>query len=244
MSAPAQPCPQQQLNGMAGRQRDQEAGQRASGHVRRAATGGRQAVSARRAGRAARAGPGWPRSRPPRRPRPGSDGWPPAGCPRGTCPPRAGTGTAEEHDGRLVQVRQRRPGHAGQHGHPGRRLGQRGKRAHHRQAGEAVTDGYPHEDALVVAPFAPVRRRVKREVRRHAQGEGDRRTACDRAYERAGQDVVGDEHGYRRARRTSVPTQARSGSGTTTEPSGCWFCSTIAGSSRLVARPDALRVWT
>ena len=42
----------------------------------------------------------------------------------------------------------------------------------------------------------------------------------------------------------SVPAQERSGSGTTTAPPGCWCCSMMARSRRLVARPEALRVWT
>ena len=33
-------------------------------------------------------------------------------------------------------------------------------------------------------------------------------------------------------------------SGTTTEPSARWFCSTMAGKMRLVARPEPFRVWT
>ena len=42
---------------------------------------------------------------------------------------------------------------------------------------------------------------------------------------------------------TSTPRYLRSTSGTTTEPSESWFCSTRAGRTREVARPEPLRVW-
>ena len=42
----------------------------------------------------------------------------------------------------------------------------------------------------------------------------------------------------------SVPIYLRSTSGTVTEPSAFWYCSTMAGITRLVARPDALSVCT
>ena len=68
--------------------------------------------------------------------------------------------------------------------------------------------------------------------------------ATDGANALAGLEPTDGVQAERWGRRTSVPSQARSGSGTMTEPSGCWFCSTIAGRRRLVARPEALRVWT
>ena len=40
------------------------------------------------------------------------------------------------------------------------------------------------------------------------------------------------------------PRYLRSTSGTTTLPSARWFCSTMAGKMRDVARPEPLRVWT
>ncbi len=45
-------------------------------------------------------------------------------------------------------------------------------------------------------------------------------------------------------RMKSVPTSARRTSGTMMLPSACWYCSRMAGSTRLVARPDAFSVWT
>ncbi len=61
-----------------------------------------------------------------------------------------------------------------------------------------------------------------------------------------------DAHGARvlrhlrfvHGRRTSVPTYLRSTSGTVTLPSAFWHCSTMAGNTRLVARPEALSVCT
>lgn len=41
---------------------------------------------------------------------------------------------------------------------------------------------------------------------------------------------------------TSMPIYGRSTSGTVTEPSSFWYCSTIAGMTRLVAKPDAFSV--
>lgn len=49
------------------------------------------------------------------------------------------------------------------------------------------------------------------------------------------------DHG---TRSVSVPVHRCSTAGTATVPSDCWHCSRIAGSRRLVASPEALRVWT
>ncbi len=42
---------------------------------------------------------------------------------------------------------------------------------------------------------------------------------------------------------TSIPIYGRRTSGTVTLPSAFWYCSTIAGITRLVARPEAFSVW-
>ena len=47
-----------------------------------------------------------------------------------------------------------------------------------------------------------------------------------------------------RPMRSRPPRYGRSGSGTTTDPSGCWWVSSSAAIVRGSARPDPLRVWT
>ncbi|SCG39548.1 hypothetical protein GA0070560_102424 [Micromonospora halophytica] len=56
--------------------------------------------------------------------------------------------------------------------------------------------------------------------------------------------VVVRSVGQRTGVSRSVPSRSRSTSGSSTDPSGCWNCSRMAGKSRLVASAEPLRVCT
>jgi len=107
---------------------------------------------------------------------------------------RGGKRRAPEEDlGRLVEVGQRRAGHAREHreAHVPRR--QRGHGAHDRQAGQPVGHGHLHE-ARGPVPLSPVRGGVECEVRKHAEGEGGQRATRGGADHRTRQHVIGDQH--------------------------------------------------
>lgn len=86
----------------------------------------------------------------------------------------------EEYDRRLVQVGQRRPCHAREHGQARVARCQRRHSAHDREASQAVGHRHLHE-GRAPGQVPPVRRGVQDEVRQHAKDEGGSRpTASER----------------------------------------------------------------
>jgi hypothetical protein len=100
----------------------------------------------------------------------------------------------EEDDRRLVEVGQRGACHPREHRRARVRRCDRRHGAHDGEAGQPVGHRHLHEPEAFV-PFAPVRRRVEREMRQHAESEGGRGAAS-----RSGADhgtrkhVIGHQH--------------------------------------------------
>jgi hypothetical protein len=106
-----------------------------------------------------------------------------------------GPGRAPEpEDRRLVKVGQRRARHAGEYRRARVPRRERGHGAHDREAGQPVRHRHVHE-FRAPGPVSPVRCRVEREVRQHAEDEGGRRAATRSGTDRSTRKHVnGNQH--------------------------------------------------
>jgi 5-methylcytosine-specific restriction endonuclease McrA len=101
---------------------------------------------------------------------------------------------SEEEGRRLVEVGQRRARHSGEYRRACVPRRERGHCAHDREAGQPVRHRHVHELRAAV-PVSPVRRRVEREVRQHAEGEGQRWAATRSGTDHGtGKHVNGNQH--------------------------------------------------
>jgi hypothetical protein len=93
----------------------------------------------------------------------------------------------------LVDVRQSRTDHAGRHRRAAAGRRGRGEGRHRGQAGQPVKDS-DLQELPRIAPVAPVRDRIQREVGGDAEQEGGHWPPHHRTDERAGQNVIRHQH--------------------------------------------------